>query len=75
VQLHQWLIGLLRPLGHTLIPLPIWLVTLPLNFLPVLGQAAWLLGGWPLLTYNFAAFALEQRRWSFREQWRMMLRD
>jgi uncharacterized protein involved in cysteine biosynthesis len=28
-----------------------------------------------LLTYNVAAFALERRRWSFREQWRVLLRD
>ena len=28
-----------------------------------------------MLAYNFAAFALERWRWSFREQWRVLLRD
>lgn len=69
-----WLRALLRALGHAVLLLLLWLGLFPLSFLPVLGHMLWLVGSWLLLAYNFAAFAAE-RRWSFREQWRRLLRE
>jgi len=75
VRSHYWLLDLVWAFGHVLLLLLLWIVTFPLNFLPGIGPALWLLGSWLLLAYNFAAFALERRRWSFREQWRVLFRD
>ncbi|HEV8712199.1 MAG TPA: EI24 domain-containing protein [Candidatus Binatia bacterium] len=75
VRSQPWLVELVRALGHALLLLFIWIVTFPLSFLPGIGPALWLLESWLLLAYNFAAFALERRGWSFREQWRRLLRD
>jgi CysZ protein len=70
----QGLREFVRVVGHTILLLVFWLGLLLLSFLPGLGHMLWLVGSWLLLAYNFAAFALERRRWSFREQWRRLLR-
>ena len=70
-----WLRDLVRALGHAVLLLLLWIGLFPLSFLPGLGQVFWLVGSWVLLAYNFAAFALERRRLSFREQWRWLLRE
>jgi len=70
-----WLRDLVRALGHAFLLLLLWMGLFPLSFLPGLGHVLWLVGSWLLLAYNFASFALERRRWSFREQWRMLLRE
>jgi uncharacterized protein involved in cysteine biosynthesis len=70
----QWLLDFVRVLGHAALLLVLWLGLLLLSFLPGLGHVLWLVGSWLLRAYNFAAFALERRRWSFREQWRCLLR-
>jgi CysZ protein len=71
----SWLRDLRRALGHALLLLLLWLGLFPLSFLPGLGHLLWMVGSWLLLAYNFTAFALEHRRWSFREQWRLLLRE
>jgi len=71
----SWLRDLVRALGHAVLLLLLWIGLFPLSFLPGLGHAFWLVGSWVLLAYNFAAFALERRRLSFREQWRWLLRE
>jgi CysZ protein len=75
VRAQPWFVELVRALGHALLLLLIWVVTFPLSFLPGIGPPLWLLESCLLLAYNFAAFALERRPWSFREQWRRLLRE
>jgi CysZ protein len=68
VRFHSWLRDSARMLWHAFL----LILLLPLSLLPGLGHALWLIGSWLLLAYNFAAFALERRRWSVRAQWRLL---
>src|SRR5262245_14315652 len=75
VRSHHWFVSLMRGLGHALLLLLLWVAAFPLSFFPGVGTTLWLLASCLLLAYNFAAFALGRRPWSFRQQWRMLLRD
>jgi CysZ protein len=65
----------LRSAGHAAKNLAILIAAFPLNFIPLIGQAAWLGLGWLLLAYDFTSFAMDRRRLSFREKWRLLLAD
>lgn len=67
-RLRQWLIDIVRSIGHAISVLLILAVALPLSFIPVAGHMAWLGLGWVLLAYEFAGFAMDRRRLSFREK-------
>jgi CysZ protein len=72
---RQWLIDVTRSVGHAVTVLLILVAALPLSFVPVVGHLAWLGLGWVLLAYEFAGFAMDRRRLSFREKWRSTLSD
>jgi CysZ protein len=74
-RLTRWVADILRSVGHACTLLLLLAVTFPLSFLPVAGPVAWLGLGCLLLAYDFASIAMDRRRWSFREKWRLLLGD
>jgi CysZ protein len=72
---RRWTIDTLRSMGHTVITLFLLLVAFPLSFVPIVGHATWLGLGWLLFTYEFAGFAMDRWRFSFREKWGLLLSD
>src|SRR5262249_5179704 len=72
---QPWLVELEWAPGHALLLVLLCAVTFPLRLIPVIRRPLCLLESCLLLAYNFAAFALERRPWSFREQWRRLLRE
>jgi CysZ protein len=64
-----------RAVGHSFLCLSLLIAAAPLNFLPGLGHAAWLLLSWLLLAYNFTTFAMDRRRLSFGAKWRWLLAE
>jgi CysZ protein len=74
-RIRQWTVDVLRSVGHAAKTLFILIAAFPLSFLPVVGPAAWLILGWLLLAYDLTSFAMDRRRLSFREKWRLLLTD
>jgi CysZ protein len=73
--IQRWATDVLRSTGHAAKTLVILVIAFPLSFIPVAGHAAWLGLGWLLLAYDLTSFAMDRRRLSFREKWRLLLTD
>ena len=65
-------VALVAEVKRLVFALGVFLLILPLNFLPFVGQVASFYVACRFLAFEFSSYPADRRRWGFRRKWRML---